>query len=90
MDAREAQDLGLFQLTTWSWKTSKIKSQYGEVTIAEWLRMEQKRITSDPERVALVVENKGGGYLALFVNPWNGKEGKFERVELPTEDRKVA
>ncbi|MDP3778673.1 MAG: hypothetical protein Q8R30_01325 [bacterium] len=63
---QESQALGLMQLYGWSEADEMIQSQYGRVTIHEWLTREEERIASDPSRRAVIVTH--GNRTTLFVN----------------------
>lgn len=64
----EAEAKGLVQLFKYSHKNSKIKSQYGVVSIAEWLQKEKERIENDSSRIAEITKSRNG-MMTLFVNP---------------------
>lgn len=54
------------QLYNWSDPNEKVDTQWGIITVREWLDKEANRINSDPKRRAEVL--KKAGKLALFVD----------------------
>lgn len=67
MTKQEARDLGFVQLYEWSAPREMLDTQYGRISVRNWLSWEKRRIESDPERAAEIVEHCG--FLALFVDP---------------------
>lgn len=63
---KTAQDKGLVEFYKFSSPSEKIQTQYGVLSIIEWLREEQKRISLKKGRTAKIV--KDNGKVALFVN----------------------
>ena len=62
----EQDAVSLMQLTDWSPSNEMIDTQYGRITIKEWLDKEKERITSDSTRRAEIFSR--GNYLALYVD----------------------
>jgi len=55
----------MVRLYKWSRLDEVMDTQYGRITIYEWLRREESRIKSDPSREAIVTHRGGLGTLLV-------------------------
>ncbi len=65
---KEAKAMGFVEQTRVSDPTEVIDTQWGELSIMDWLINEKIRIEKDITRVAEIVENRKA-YVSLWVNP---------------------
>ncbi|MDP3800046.1 MAG: hypothetical protein Q8Q90_01345 [bacterium] len=56
----------IVRLYKWSRVDEVLDTQYGTITVNDWLKRERDRILSDSSRKAMIVRN--GFYATLFIN----------------------